>query len=280
MKLRTLLLAYALLLGHALLSQELTATWKLPAAVKPGEDITVEVTIKKGSLSGFMKYFQEVPEGSSASAIEMKSGSFTFADNGVKIVWISPPSDPEFTISYKFTPPATVTGSKTFAAKIAYIMENERKSFELPPATVMIGSGGAAEKPKTSPPVTEVKKENPPVVKTETKPEPKKEEIKKTEEPKKEITAPIVTTPVQKAPVTAAATAGKTYKVQIGAFSAKPKIDGVQDISTLVLDNGITKYFSGNFSTYEEAVKRKNEMISKGFQGAFIVSFENGKIVK
>ncbi len=74
--------------------------------------------------------------------------------------------------------------------------------------------------------------------------------------------------------------AGKTYRVQIGAFSAKPKIEGVSEISTVVLDNGITKYFSGNFSNYEEAVKRKKSVLEKGFTGAFIVSFQDGKIVK
>ena len=70
------------------------------------------------------------------------------------------------------------------------------------------------------------------------------------------------------------------YRVQIGAFSAKPKIDGVPEVTTLVLENGITKYFSGNYSTYEEALKRKKEMVEKGFQGAFIVAFEGDKIVK
>jgi hypothetical protein len=54
----------------------------------------------------------------------------------------------------------------------------------------------------------------------------------------------------------------------------------VPEITTVVLENGITKYFSGNFSIYEDAVKRRKEMVEKGFQGAFIVAFENGKIVK
>ena len=73
---------------------------------------------------------------------------------------------------------------------------------------------------------------------------------------------------------------GRTYRVQIGAFNLKPVINGVSDISTITLDNGMTKYFSGNFTTYEEAAKHKKAVIEKGFQGAFIVAFENGKIVK
>ena len=102
-------------------------------------------------------------------------------------------------------------------------------------------------------------------------------------EVKKEV--PIVT-PSQpatftKVPSSALPTSsGKMYRVQIGAFAAKPKIDGVPEITTVVLENGITKYFSGNFSIYEDAVKRRKEMVEKGFNGSFIVSFENGKIVK
>jgi hypothetical protein len=110
---------------------------------------------------------------------------------------------------------------------------------------------------------------------TPTEEKPKTEEIKKT--------APVVNTKLEnKIPATAAATSisGKTYRVQIGAFSQKPKLDGVTEPSSVLLDNGMTKYFSGNFKTYEEAKKRKTEMIEKGFTGAFIVSFENGKIVK
>ena len=91
---------------------------------------------------------------------------------------------------------------------------------------------------------------------------------------------PVVTTTTTKAPVTATSTAGKTYRVQIGAFMQQPHVSGVPQLTKVVLDNGMTKCFSGNFSTYDEAVKRKKEMIEKGFAGAFIVSFEGGKMVK
>ena len=64
-------------------------------------------------------------------------------------------------------------------------------------------------------------------------------------------------------PVTAIpSSAGKTFRVQIGAFTSKPKtLNGVPELSTVVLDNGITKCFSGNFATYEAAAKRKKELI-------------------
>jgi hypothetical protein len=82
-------------------------------------------------------------------------------------------------------------------------------------------------------------------------------------------------------PITAVPSSmGKTFRVQIGAFNLKPIINNVPELSKVVLENGVTKYFSGNFTTYEQAAKHKKIMIENGFEGAFIVSFENGKIIK
>ncbi|MBA3706045.1 MAG: SPOR domain-containing protein, partial [Bacteroidetes bacterium] len=110
-------------------------------------------------------------------------------------------------------------------------------------------------------------------------------------EPAKEETKIIPSEPIKKeaktpptkanVPVTAIPSSmGKTYRVQVGAFNSKPALKGVPEPSKVVLDNGTTKYFSGNFATYAEAARRKKQLIEKGFSGAFVVSFENGKIVK
>jgi hypothetical protein len=258
-------------------SQDLTATLKTDNSVVPGKDIFVEITINKPGLNGFMKYFQELPEGFSASAVETKGGDFTFADKGAKIIWVSPPSDDQMIISYKITTPLNASGTINVGGKFSYVVSNERRVFDIVPQTVSLGKSAPTVVAKE--PVKEQIKETPvkenPVI--ETKP---KLEGTKTTEPKKE-TPPVVNTTPAKAPATAATIApGRTYRVQIGAFSSKPKIDGVFELTTIVLDNGVTKYFSGNFKTYEEAAKRKKEMIDKGFQGAFVVSFESGKIVK
>ena len=237
-----------------------------------------------------MKFAQELPEGYVASVIESKGGSFTYADNAAKIVWINPPSEAVFTISYKVTVPSNATGSVNLTGKISYILNNERKVCDLEKKYFVVGSNGIATAEtikavtptttSTPPPVVaEIKKEPTPEVKKEPVPEVKKEPIA---EVKKEPT-PVVIPPtvVAKAPTAATATpTGKIYKVQIGAYSAKPKLEGVPNMSTFVLDNGITKYFSGSFTNYDEAVKHKATMLERGFAGAFIVAFENGKIVK
>jgi hypothetical protein len=283
-------LSLLILISFSSFSQDMTAVVKTINSVSPGKDFIVELTVNKPGITGFIKYFQELPAGFSASVIDGKGGDFTVADNGAKIIWITPPSDDQMIVTYKISTPQSAGGSISVGGKFSYVVGNERKIAEIVPQNVIISSSQASsgQKEETKTPV----KENPPVVETkqaatETKQqvtEPKQpmvESKKETTQPeqKKEV-PPIITTPA-KVPATASSIIpGRTYKVQIGAFSSKPKVEGVPEQSTMVLENGVTKYFSGNFKTYEEAAKRKKEMIDKGFPGAFVVSFENGKIVK
>jgi hypothetical protein len=300
-----LLLVLICFSGYA---QDISATVKTANAVAPGKDLTVEISVSKPGLSGFMKYFQELPTGYTAADIDSKSGNFTNADNGAKIIWISPPSTDQFVMSYKIAVPQGASGTISVGGKFSYVVGNERKTYDVAPQTVTIGTGSGNITPSepVKEAVKEIVKEDPPAeikpdvtestpppaeekpAVTESTPPPPAEEKSAPAEEKKPAPAetkketPVVITPVNKTPTSAAPASvpGRSYRVQIGAFALKPHIDGVPQPSTVVLDNGMTKYFSGNFKTYEEAKKRRNEMVDKGFQGAFIVSFENGQIVK
>jgi cell division septation protein DedD len=289
--------SFLILVTAGAFAQDLTASQTFPSSVAAGSSFTVEININRGSINGFMKFFQELPAGFVATEIDSKGGSFSFADNGAKVVWIAPPNEPTYTVSYKVTVPADASGTKNITAKFSYINNNERKIFDFEPKTITIGGAGSATIPSPTPvatkqpPITEKQPAVvPPVKTTPTTPVAVEKPASTTQpsaKPNNPPTLPASTkteaaaVPTTKVPVTAVpSSTGKTYRVQIGAFSAKPKIDDVRDISTIVLDNGITKYFSGNFATIEEATKRKEEVAKKGFPGAFIVSFENGKIVK
>jgi cell division septation protein DedD len=286
--------SFLILVTAGAFAQDLTATQTFPSSVAAGSSFTVEININRGSINGFMKFFQELPAGFVATEIDSKGGSFSFADNGAKVVWIAPPNEPTYTVSYKVTVPADASGTKNITAKFSYINNNERKIFDFEPKTISIGGAGSATIPSSTPvatkqpPITEKQPVVVPPVKSIATPPVAVE--KPASPPAKTSNPPTLpastkteaaAVPATKVPVTAVpSSTGKSYRVQIGAFSAKPKIDDVKDISTIVLDNGITKYFSGNFATIEEATKRKEEVAKKGFPGAFIVSFENGKIVK
>jgi hypothetical protein len=69
----------------------------------------------------------------------------------------------------------------------------------------------------------------------------------------------------------------QTYKVQIGAFKNKPDVKtqfpGIETIFGTGED-GITRYYSGSFSTYEEAEAYRKELAAKGYKNAFVVGYE------
>jgi len=265
---------FLILSTNMLISQELTATQNFETTVKPGGSLKIEITINKGAITGFMKFSQDLPEGYTASLVDSKGGSFSYADNMAKIVWISPPSDQSFTVSYNVTVPSSANGSINLGGKISYVDNNERKTFDLEKKYFVVGNNANMQVASN----TSSNTNSPPAV-VETKPIVVEKKVEEKVEPKPVVAPPAA--PVNKAPTVATSTnAGKTYRVQIGAFNSKPTLDGVPNLSTVVLDNGMTKYFSGNFSTYDEASRHRALMIQKGFIGAFIVSFENGKMVK
>lgn len=74
---------------------------------------------------------------------------------------------------------------------------------------------------------------------------------------------------------------GVTFKVQIGAFSkTKPEVfTDIPDLSTYVLPNGMTKYLSGEFPSYEEALLHKKQLVEKGYEGTFVIAFKSGALI-
>ena len=96
-----------------------------------------------------------------------------------------------------------------------------------------------------------------------TEQETKSEEIK--EEPKKEVKSSV----------------GKiTFRVQIGAYKialSKDIFKGVPNVIPFTSNDGFTKYFTGSFTAYKDAVKHQNNMLLRGFDGSFVVAFKDGK---
>ena len=72
---------------------------------------------------------------------------------------------------------------------------------------------------------------------------------------------------------------GLTFKVQVAALGSQPKADAfaaLSDISNFKSPEGLNKYFSGNFKTYDDASKHLLNVKAKGFEQAFIAAFKNG----
>jgi cell division septation protein DedD len=108
-----------------------------------------------------------------------------------------------------------------------------------------------------------------------------KKEIKKpkTTDVVKEVKQPDKTETNDKAETNSSS--GLVFKVQLGAFGADPgkakfKVAGKVNI---ISEGGLFKVLCGNFSTKEEAIKRKEELKEKGLDG-FVVRYQDGVRVK
>lgn len=70
------------------------------------------------------------------------------------------------------------------------------------------------------------------------------------------------------------------FRVQLGAFKkrlSRDIFDGAQNLVEVAADDNLVKYLSGSFTDYSKAANHKVDMILKGFQGAFVVAYRNGK---
>ena len=76
---------------------------------------------------------------------------------------------------------------------------------------------------------------------------------------------------------------GKTLvRVQLGAFKMRLSeniFSGINDLVTIKGDDGLTRYYTGVYTDINEAATHKVNMLAKGFSGAFLVAFKNGKRV-
>jgi len=254
------------------LSQTLSAELETPESVEPGSDFIVKVTVTKSNLNGFMKYYQKLPKNYTASNVDSKGGAFTFRDSIVKILWLSPPIEDVYSFMYKLKVPVNAAPDDEIVAKIDYTIDLKSFSFPLVSKMIKLTKPGAtttnsvvAEKVVETPVVEKVV-ETPPVVE------------KVVEKPPVVIDPPVVVE--KEAP--AVKPESYTYAVQIGAFIGTPKshITEVRELKKIKASNGITKYLTGNYTTHEEAEKRRDELKANGYSDAFIVKLKDGKVAE
>ncbi|MBL8000728.1 MAG: hypothetical protein JNL05_02095 [Flavobacteriales bacterium] len=87
---------------------------------------------------------------------------------------------------------------------------------------------------------------------------------------------------IQGQPAGAEAKGNTVVRVQLGAFREKLSrniFEGVPDLVVLKGDDGLTRYYTGSFTDVNAAAGHKVNMLMKGFDGAFLVAFKDGKRV-
>lgn len=75
------------------------------------------------------------------------------------------------------------------------------------------------------------------------------------------------------------------FKIQVGIFKSEPpaevqnkynKLKGIEKETTIT---GLSRFVIGNYNSYNEAVKKKDELIKGGLSDAFIIAFFNGQYI-
>ena len=282
---------------------QVTMQTNMPKSIAPNANITVEIKINKGGITNFAKYQMDVPAGVTVTEGNSKTGNFTFEGNRAKIVWVSIPTEPEYVVTMKLNSGST-SGANVFNHKFYFLDNGVKKevegeainvTFDVSGSTVASSLPETKTETKTEPVTTTTTTETTTsattsetkVATTETKTEPvtTKTETKvvvtetKTEPVKETKTEPEIK--VTKNENTKTTSVGMVYKIQLGAYGVDPgqgKFSAIGKV-TMSSEGGFIKALYGNFSSKEEALKKREELISKGFTG-FVVSYQNGVRVK
>lgn len=75
------------------------------------------------------------------------------------------------------------------------------------------------------------------------------------------------------------------FKVQIGSYKNQLPIEvlskfmEIEGVDQVAIENGLTRYTAGEFDTYDQAIKFKNEIIEKGIGGAFVISLHEDELI-
>lgn len=101
-------------------------TSSLPNYAKPGESVDFKIMVSKGELSGFSKLEMMFPVGFEIAAVDIKGGAFSFVDQKLKVIWVSLPSDPKFSVSFRVNIKSGVAGSFPLEGLFSYIQDGIR----------------------------------------------------------------------------------------------------------------------------------------------------------
>ena len=142
---------FGIFLYQLIFSGDITVNQKLPNNIQAGGEVTVEITVQKGDVTGFAKIQQIIPKGFDIEPIETNGATFSFKDNKMKFIWMSLPAEEEFIISYKLIADPTLSGDYTFGGQFSFISEGERKNIEIEKSTISINKSFEDTKPREKP---------------------------------------------------------------------------------------------------------------------------------
>ncbi|HEX7412445.1 MAG TPA: SPOR domain-containing protein [Bacteroidia bacterium] len=288
-------------------SQEVSITNELPTSGTAGQAIEAKFNLTKAANMGsFAKFQLDLPAGFDAQSTDIKGGNFTFENNRIKIVWVSLPADASFDFIFKITPSASASGNVRIAPQFFYLENNVKKEYNVPPATIDFGGGGAVSSDNTNNTSNNTTSDNTNNTTTNnsnnntsntdnnsnTNSNNSKSNTNNTNSGNNSNTNNTnsntsnnntsTNTNNTTSNTSNATNRNVAYHVQLAALTNKPNKSKFAHYGAIkiVEDAGLYKVLVGKFATLAEARAYKKTLIAKGAEGVFVVAYENGVRVK
>jgi len=123
--------------GGVFVTRSLSST-----SVAPGDNITVSVTIHKGTTSGFAKLEETIPAGCTVTQGNLQNATFKVVDNLMKMLWISLPADSVFTVTYQLAIGSNVSGAQSLTGQFSFVMNGQAAHYPMNATGFNVGTGG------------------------------------------------------------------------------------------------------------------------------------------
>lgn len=249
------------------------------SSLEANGNTTVTLTIHKGAVKGFARIQDSIPPGYTAAPMNSSGASFTFIGNTAKFVWQNIPSDSVITVSYQLSAGADASGMHAVSGNFSYVYNDAPLTFLIAAGTFTSptpsGNYSVAQNNPASQAQTPASSDNNSSSSGNTSALTNNQPVQ----------AEASTTPTE--PETGIkipqAVKGVTFRVQIMALQKPVKIatilkkKKIKEHAKIEKEDGMTKYTIGNYASYIEVKAKRDELRSKGFNEAFIVSYKSGK---
>ncbi len=249
---------------------------------KSGEkQFLVKVDIQKRNVKGYAKLEEHIPEGFVAYERETRSANFIFKDGKAKFIWMDIPEEDAFQVRYRLIQKENVAGTFIIKGRLSCVSGDDLLRYSDSSKFKTEGSEELTtdqENGEHKGPDREEEVSNEPGPSQEEGKDPSRSEEKSEEA---EEASPGEGIDKDK-PVGA----GRSFSVQVGAFSEKKERSyfveeyGLEEQKLHSHRQGeLYKYSLGSFNTYAEAEKEKERLRESGID-AFIIGIREGEPVE
>ncbi len=243
------------------LAQEVKVSVLTQESWPPGKNVPVTVSITKGSLRGFARFYHDLPLGFIIENVYSSGADFFRDNNQVNYVWLDLPEQDIITIQYLARADELLAGSFTITGRFDYLVGGKRRVSVLSEsASIKLDRSASVESVE----LLQEEDPDPRVVKNDSVVEHK--DIIQVQEVAVESISEI------------------SFRVQVSISSQRISQPELEDRIGSKLKYGIRilksgnmfKYQSGSFKTYSEAAIYLEELKHNGVEDSFIVAFNNG----